>query len=91
MITWQQGLMALGILFQLGGAGYVVWASRATAAALKKYSPKMTYGEFSVIDDLRNEMRGQYATQRVGFLWIALGAALQLAEVIWQVGSELAR
>lgn len=67
-----------GIVFQLVGAGYLVWRARFTANKFSGYKGNITYDNFAtVIDDLAHEIHGQFGLQARGFILIAVGAALQ--------------
>ena len=80
----QQALTILGIVLQFCGAAYVVWKSRGTTRSLERFGDRITWDKLGpLLNSLRDEMRGQYAVQRVGFLWVALGAIAQLvAEIL---------
>lgn len=67
-----------GIVFQLFGAGYLVWQSKLTSNKLGKYKSNITYDNFSkAIDDLAHELHSQFKQQIIGFSLVALGALLQ--------------
>jgi hypothetical protein len=67
----------LGIIFQLLGAGYLVWQSRFTSNKLAKYKSNITYDNFSAaIDDLAHEVSGQFKQQMRGFILIVAGSVL---------------
>ena len=68
----------VGIVFQVVGAGYLVWQARCTSSKLAKYKANITYGNFAAaIDDLAHEIHGQFTQQMRGFLLVAVGSALQ--------------
>lgn len=68
----------VGILLQVGGAGYLVFHARCTSDVLAKYKSNVTYDNFAqAIDDLAHELHAQYGLQMRGFMALAAGSALQ--------------
>jgi uncharacterized membrane protein YidH (DUF202 family) len=68
----------IGIVIQLLGAGYLVWQTRFTAIKLAKYKSNITYGNFAAaIDDLAQEINGQFKQQMRGFLLVGVGSVFQ--------------
>jgi CHASE3 domain sensor protein len=68
----------VGIILQLLGAGYLVWQARFTAIKLAKYKSNITYDNFATaIDDLAQEINGQFKQQTRGFLLVGAGSVLQ--------------
>lgn len=73
----------VGIIFQIFGAGWLVWQARFTSKKLIKYKSNITYDNFaSAIDDLAQEVHGQFKQQMIGFLLVTIGALLQLYGVL---------
>jgi CHASE3 domain sensor protein len=68
----------VGIILQILGAGYLVWQARFTAIKLAKYKSNITYDNFgTAIDDLAQEINGQFKQQMRGFLLVGAGSLLQ--------------
>lgn len=69
----------IGIVTQLMGVGYLVYAAYGTSQKLAKYKANITYDNFSsAIADLAHEVSSQYSQQLKGFLAVAFGSLLQL-------------
>ncbi len=74
----------IGIVFQVGGAAYLVWQARATSSKLAQYKASgITWNNFAlVIEDLAHEIHDQFKLQLRGFVALAFGSALQLYGVL---------
>ena len=75
----QTAATLLGIVLQLGGAGYLVWQARITAKKLTNFRAHLTYDKFNdAVGTLADELGGQFTQQLWGFAFIAAGSVLQL-------------
>lgn len=73
----------VGIIFQLFGAGYLVFRSWRMSRSLSKFPEKVTYDSLGPqIDALTRELRSQFLQQMIGFLFVVGGSCLQLYAVL---------
>jgi hypothetical protein len=71
-------LNQVGILVEIAGAGYLVycaWQSRRTVAGMKTDLDSIEHS----VEALLREVRGSFTNQRLGFVLLVLGLAMQLA------------
>jgi hypothetical protein len=69
----------VGIIFQLFGAGYLVFQSGRTSRNLSEYPTDVTYDTLGpIINALTAELRRQFFQQVVGFVFVVVGSLLQL-------------
>jgi len=74
----QTAATLVGIVLQLGGAGYLVWQARATSMKLANFRAHLTYDKFNdAVGTLADELGGQFRQQVWGFVIIAAGSVLQ--------------
>ena len=82
-MSYQVMATVVGMLFQLGGAAYLVYQASVTARTLAKYKSKLIYDNFALaIEDLAHEVHGQFAQQLKGFIALAIGSFLQVSGAI---------
>lgn len=78
-MTAQTIATQVGILVQLAGAGYLVFQAARTARVLRNFGQGLTFDKFNQsLERLSGEVASQFKQQLVGFVFIAVGSALQL-------------
>lgn len=71
-------LTAIGIALQVAGAAYLLWQSSRTTKALKSFTD-VNYNNFAhLLNQLKNELQGQFKHQVAGFFLLLVGSTLQL-------------
>ena len=69
----------VGVVLQVVGAGFLVWCAWRTSRNLGKYPNAVTYNALGpTIDALTRELRTQFSQQMIGFVFVLVGAGLQL-------------
>lgn len=72
-------LNTIGIILQVIGAAWVVWASYSTRTKFARFSDDVNYQELgSLLNLLRIELRDQFTSQAWGFAFLLAGALCQL-------------
>ena len=71
-------LNQIGILVEIAGAGYLVycaWQSKRTVAGMKTDMDSIEHS----VEALLREVKGNFSNQRLGFVLLVIGLAMQLA------------
>jgi hypothetical protein len=80
----QEDFEIAGVVLQLLGGAYIVYASGRTWSRLTQFAADVTYNELGpLLNALRNELAGQFMHQTLGFAMLVLGGLAQLVAATW--------
>jgi hypothetical protein len=75
----QKAATLAGIVLQLIGSGWLVYAAASTAQKLRNFEASLTYEKLhQTLVLLAGEVAGQFQQQIAGFVCLGVGAGLQI-------------